>query len=162
MWLSLNPHLQNNSKHIFHQSEFTFVVLIFFSFFFNIAATRQMSSMIHLARPTVTPVATIIFCCFVLLDLKSERGRTTCGKIMITTGRDFGLAEWIKNISFSKSKNPFSSFSHKSNYVSYFSFSHIFSTTSIEWVCTLRKNLPHLIFFAKITYNILSFNILFL
>ena len=27
--------------------------------------------MIHSARPTVTPVATIAFCCFVLLDLKS-------------------------------------------------------------------------------------------
>ena len=51
--------------------------------------------MIHLARPTVSPVATIIFCCFVLLDLKSgdgrmdgwRNGRTTCAKIIITTGR---------------------------------------------------------------------------
>ena len=31
--------------------------------------------MIHSTRPTVSPVATIIFCCFVLLDLKSD-GRT--------------------------------------------------------------------------------------
>ena len=33
--------------------------------------TRQVSSMIHLAKPTASPVATIVFCCFVLLDLKS-------------------------------------------------------------------------------------------
>ena len=32
--------------------------------------------MIHSARPTVSPVATIVFCCFVLLDLKSGDGRT--------------------------------------------------------------------------------------
>ena len=32
--------------------------------------------MIHLTRPTVTPVATIVFCRFVLLDLKSGDGRT--------------------------------------------------------------------------------------
>ena len=38
--------------------------------------------------------------CFVLLDLKSGDGRTdvrtTCAKTRIPTGRDFGLAEWIK------------------------------------------------------------------
>ena len=37
---------------------------------------------------------------FVLLDLKSGDGRTdrrtTCAKTMIPTGRDLGLAEWIK------------------------------------------------------------------
>ena len=43
--------------------------------------------MIHSARPIVTPVANIVFCCFVLLDLKSGNGRAD--------GRDFGLAEWI-------------------------------------------------------------------
>ena len=32
--------------------------------------------MIHSARPTVSPVAIIIFCYFVLLDLKSGDGRT--------------------------------------------------------------------------------------
>ena len=32
--------------------------------------------MIHSARPIVTPVANIVFCCFVLLDLKSGDGRT--------------------------------------------------------------------------------------
>ena len=31
--------------------------------------------MIHSARPIVSPVATIIFYCFVLLDLKSGDGR---------------------------------------------------------------------------------------
>ena len=44
------------------------------------------------------------FCCFVFLDLKSGDWRTnvrmdvrtTCVKTMIPTGRDFGLAEWIK------------------------------------------------------------------
>ena len=49
--------------------------------------------MIHSA----TPVANIIFCCFVFLDLKSGDGRTTCKKRIITTGRDFGLAELINN-----------------------------------------------------------------
>ena len=52
--------------------------------------------MIHSARPIVTPVANIVFCCFVFLDLKSGDGRTTCAKTMVPTGRDFGLAEWIK------------------------------------------------------------------
>ena len=59
--------------------------------------------MIHSTRPTVSSVATIIFCCFVLLDLKSgdgltdgrTNGWTTCAKIMITTSRDCGSAEWI-------------------------------------------------------------------
>ena len=58
--------------------------------------------MIHSARLRVLQAATIVFCCIVLLDLKSTEGRTdgrTCGKIMITTGRDCGLAEWI-NTSF--------------------------------------------------------------
>ena len=41
--------------------------------------------MIHSARPTVLPVVTIVFCCFVLLDMKSGDGRTTCAKTMITT-----------------------------------------------------------------------------
>ena len=52
--------------------------------------------MIHSARPIVTPVANIVFCCFVFLDLKSgdrrTEGQTTCAKTMITTGRDIGLA----------------------------------------------------------------------
>ena len=32
--------------------------------------------MIHSARPIVTPVANIAFCCLVFLDLKSGDGRT--------------------------------------------------------------------------------------
>ena len=63
--------------------------------------TRLVSSMIHSARPMVTPVASIVYCCFVFLDLKSgdgrTDGRTTCAKIVIPTGLDFGLAKWIKN-----------------------------------------------------------------
>ena len=52
--------------------------------------------MIHSARPIVTPEANIVFCCFVLLHLERGDGRTTCAKTMIPTGRDCGLAEWIK------------------------------------------------------------------
>ena len=55
--------------------------------------------MIHWVRPIVSPVANIVFCCFVFLDLKSgDRrmdGRTTCAKTIIPTGRDFGLAVCI-------------------------------------------------------------------
>ena len=59
--------------------------------------TRQVSSMIHSARPLVTPVANIVFCCFVFLDMKIGDGRTdkNNAKTMIPTGRDLGLAEWI-------------------------------------------------------------------
>ena len=67
--------------------------------------TIQVSSMIHSERPTVTPVANIVFCCFVFLDLKSGDGRMdvrTNGRTdgqhvrkCIPTGSDFGLAEWI-------------------------------------------------------------------
>ena len=49
--------------------------------------------MIHSARPIVTPVATIVFCYFVLPDLKSD-GRTTCEKTMIPTASDLGLG-WV-------------------------------------------------------------------
>ena len=51
--------------------------------------------MIHSARPIVKPVANIVFCCFVFLDLKSGDGRTACAKTIIPTESDFGLAEWI-------------------------------------------------------------------
>ena len=65
--------------------------------YLNIEATRQVSSLIHSARPMVTPVANIVFCCFVFLDLKSGGGWTDGqhAKTMIPSGRDFGLAEWI-------------------------------------------------------------------
>ena len=51
--------------------------------------------MIYSARPIVTPVENIVFCCFVFLDFKSGDERTTCAKTIIPPGRDFGLAEWI-------------------------------------------------------------------
>ena len=42
----------------------------------RINGTMQVLSMIHSSRPIVTPVANIVFCCFVFLDLKSGEGRT--------------------------------------------------------------------------------------
>ena len=45
-------------------------------YFSGLVLTRHVSSKIHSARPTVSPVATIIFYLFVLLDLKSGDGRT--------------------------------------------------------------------------------------
>ena len=46
----------------------------------------------------ITPVANIVFCCFVFLDLKSGDGRTdNMCENNVPTGRDFGLAEWIEN-----------------------------------------------------------------
>ena len=44
--------------------------------FVKVRKTRQVLSMIHSARPIVTLVANIIFCYFVLVDLKSGDGRT--------------------------------------------------------------------------------------
>ena len=46
--------------------------------------------MIHSARPTVSPVANIVVCCFVLLDLKSGDGRTTCAKTTMTAAVTVG------------------------------------------------------------------------
>ena len=58
--------------------------------------TRQVSSMIHSAKPTVSNIV------FALLDFE-KWGRTdvltTCAKTIIPTGRDCGSAEWI-NTSF--------------------------------------------------------------
>ena len=67
--------------------------------------TNHKTSMIPSARPTVPPVAIIIFKRRLFCDiLKSGDGRTdiwteVCGKIMITTGRgrECGSAEWINN-----------------------------------------------------------------
>ena len=59
---------------------------------------KQVSSMIHSARPTVSPVASNEHCfCFVLFCqiLKSGEGQTTCSKTMIPTGHDCGSAKWI-------------------------------------------------------------------
>ena len=58
--------------------------------------------MIHSTRPIVKPVANIVFCCFVFLDLKSVDARTDgltiCAKTIIPTGRYFELAEWINKV----------------------------------------------------------------
>ena len=48
-----------------------------------------------LGQTHVTPVANIVFCCFVFLNWKSGDRLATCAKTMVPTGRDFGLAEWI-------------------------------------------------------------------
>ena len=62
---------------------------------------RQVSSMIHSPRPIVTPVANIVLCCCVSLDLKSVDGRTdNMCKNNDPTGRDCGAAEWINNYDF--------------------------------------------------------------
>ena len=90
-----------------NQIVFTFAILRPFvcdSFRFNSAISDEktgekkwnkagVSSMIHSARPTVSPVANKFEICFVL---KSADERTTYAKTMIPSGRDFGLAEWIK------------------------------------------------------------------
>ena len=62
--------------------------------------TRQVSSMIHSAKPEVQPVAITIFTLNVFCFEKWGRtdGRTTCVKIMITTGRDCGSTSWINYI----------------------------------------------------------------
>ena len=63
--------------------------------------TRQVSSTIHSARSTVSPVVNIAFNWnfFCFADSKSRNGRTdgraTRVKTIITTGRDWGSAEWI-------------------------------------------------------------------
>ena len=64
----------------------------------NMDKIIKCAELIHSARPIVTPVANIVFCCFVFIDMKRflrTYGRTTWAKTMIPTGRDCGLAEWI-------------------------------------------------------------------
>ena len=59
--------------------------------------------MIHSARPTVTPVANIVFFllyCFARFEKWGMDGRTTCAKTIIPTGRGCGLAEWINILTF--------------------------------------------------------------
>ena len=55
--------------------------------------------MIHSARPTVSPVANIVFAsfCFARFWKVGTDGRTTCAKTIIPTGCDCGSAEWINN-----------------------------------------------------------------
>ena len=68
--------------------------------------TKDKTGVINdpLARPIVMPVANIVYCCFVFLDLKSGDGQTTCAKTMIPTGRNLGLPEWINNFCFKSIK----------------------------------------------------------
>ena len=70
--------------------------------------SRQVSSMIHSARPTVSPVVDIVFTwnlfCLarfwkVGTNIRTD-GRTTRAKTMITTGSDCGSAEWINQSQF--------------------------------------------------------------
>ena len=58
--------------------------------------------MIHSARPIDTPLFSVVL---FFLDLKSGDGQTTCAKTIIPTGRDFGLAEWIKRKKKKKNKD---------------------------------------------------------
>ena len=63
--------------------------------------TRQLSLMIHSARPTVSPEVNIVLAwnlfCFALIWKMGKDGRTTCEKTMIITGR--GSASWINKSS---------------------------------------------------------------
>ena len=79
--------------------EFEISILSFFFHiplsYFSLAVrdcTRQVSSMIHSARPTVSPVANIVFAlfCFARFCKVGTDGRTKCAKTMIPTGRDLG------------------------------------------------------------------------
>ena len=60
-------------------------------------STRQVSSMIHAVRPTVSPVVNVGFSCYLFyfcLILKIENGRPTCAKQLslpaVTVGRPSG------------------------------------------------------------------------
>ena len=69
----------------------------------KIEQTRQKLSMIHSARPTVPPVVIIFSCdiCFIFAifwKVGTDVQMETCAKIMITTGRDCGSAEWINSV----------------------------------------------------------------
>ena len=61
----------------------------------------QVSSLIHLAWPTVSPVADIVLTSTLFCFEKWRRvcrhkyRRMTCVKTMISTGRECGLAKWI-------------------------------------------------------------------
>ena len=59
--------------------------------------TRQVSSVIHSARPTVSMASSdhcFLLFCFARFEKWWDGQHVR--KIMITTGRDCGLAEWIK------------------------------------------------------------------
>ena len=63
-------------KYYFHILICEAVSFTFYKLSFKATATIQVSSMIHSARHIVTPVANIVFCCFVFLDLISGERRT--------------------------------------------------------------------------------------
>ena len=73
---------------------------------YDARVTRQVSSMIHSARPTVSPVVSIVFAwnlfCFARFWKVGTNVRTICAKTMITTGSDCGPAEWINCYKFLK------------------------------------------------------------
>ena len=61
-----------------------------------------------LVQTQVSPVANLFLLCFVLLDFEKwghAYVQTTCAKTMIPTGRDCGLAEWIKKFEFNHSSH---------------------------------------------------------
>ena len=100
----LSHHLKNCFFYIFNNSsarnnttfDLIFIYLFileygYFRCFKNLEQTRQVSSMFHSARPTLSPVANIVFA-LIIFALKSGDGRTTCAKTMITTGHDCGSA----------------------------------------------------------------------
>ena len=98
---TVSCNMEKSEFHEQYESKFNFrgIIICNMHFISILILTRQMSSMIHSVRPTVSPVANIVF---TLLDFEKwgrTDGRTTCAKTMIPTGRDFGLAKWI-NTSF--------------------------------------------------------------
>ena len=69
----------------------------------NLMATRPVSSMIPSTRPTVPPVVIIIFtrclfCFAIFWNVGTDVRMETFAKIMITTGLDYGAAEWINTL----------------------------------------------------------------
>ena len=72
------------------------------------STTRQVSSMIHSAKPTVSPVVNIVFtwylyCLARFWKVRTDGrwdGRTKCLNTMITTGSGCGSATWIKTLHF--------------------------------------------------------------
>ena len=98
----------------------------------NWKGTRQVSSMIHSARPTVSPVANIVFVWYLFCFEKWGRTyvRTICAKTMITTDRDRGSASWINKPLSTFYLWPFVSFQHSLNFLAH----------SIDLIDVLKSN----------------------
>ena len=62
--------------------------------------TRQVSSMIHSARPVMNIVFTLF--CFARFEKWGKTDGHLCAKTMISAGIDCGSAEWIRRIKFGK------------------------------------------------------------